>query len=144
MKIDDTILDVFHKLRSIGNDAEMCLRLVFCCELVAQDPNEEPADELLKRIATTRAEAEALAKAAKKVGKKITKRLLTTHLKTLILKRIDNVIDDKKCVHLSGSFLRVSHVSLDASGLVLADGVVHACSGTLCFGDSLRREVRLK
>lgn len=31
-----------------------------------QDPNDEPADKLLERIALARKEAEALAKAAKK------------------------------------------------------------------------------
>jgi len=35
-------------------------------ELVPQDPNDEPADKLLERIATARIEAEALAKAVKK------------------------------------------------------------------------------
>ncbi|WP_279626832.1 MULTISPECIES: hypothetical protein [Vibrio] len=35
-------------------------------ELVVQDPTDEPADNLLERIAEVRKEAEALAKAAKK------------------------------------------------------------------------------
>lgn len=46
------------------------LAKAFRGELVPQDPNDEPADELLKRIAAARAESEALAKAAKKVSKK--------------------------------------------------------------------------
>ncbi|WP_137169433.1 restriction endonuclease subunit S [Marinomonas sp. FW-1] len=46
------------------------LAKAFRGELVPQDPNDEPADQLLKRIAAARAESEALAKAAKKVGKK--------------------------------------------------------------------------
>ncbi|NVK28834.1 MAG: restriction endonuclease subunit S [Flavobacteriia bacterium] len=46
------------------------LAKAFRGELVPQNPDDEPADELLKRIAAARAESEALAKAAKKVGKK--------------------------------------------------------------------------
>ncbi|GAL03988.1 type I restriction-modification system specificity subunit S [Photobacterium aphoticum] len=44
------------------------LAKAFRGELVAQDPNDEPADKLLERIAQARKEAEALAKAAKKAG----------------------------------------------------------------------------
>ena len=54
------------------------LAKAFRGELVPQDPNDEPADELLKRIATARTEAEALAKAAKKAGKKTTGRAAKT------------------------------------------------------------------
>ena len=46
------------------------LAKAFRGELVPQDPTDEPADELLKRISAARAESEALAKAAKKVSKK--------------------------------------------------------------------------
>lgn len=46
------------------------LAKAFRGELVPQDPNDEPADKLLERIATARKEAEALAKAAKKAGRK--------------------------------------------------------------------------
>ncbi|WP_417527576.1 restriction endonuclease subunit S [Marinomonas shanghaiensis] len=46
------------------------LAKAFRGELVPQNPDDEPADELLKRIAAARAESEALAKAAKKIGKK--------------------------------------------------------------------------
>ncbi|HCG6610338.1 TPA: restriction endonuclease subunit S [Vibrio parahaemolyticus] len=42
------------------------LAKAFRGELVPQDPNDEPADKLLERIAEARKEAEALAKAAKK------------------------------------------------------------------------------
>ncbi|HIF9432208.1 TPA: restriction endonuclease subunit S [Photobacterium damselae] len=42
------------------------LAKAFRGELVEQDPNDEPADKLLERIAAARKEAEALAKAAKK------------------------------------------------------------------------------
>ncbi len=45
------------------------LAKAFRGELVPQDPDDEPAEELLKRIATARKEAEALAKAAKKTAK---------------------------------------------------------------------------
>ncbi|HGS4452140.1 restriction endonuclease subunit S [Vibrio cholerae] len=46
------------------------LAKAFRGELVPQDPNDEPADKLLERIALARKEAEALAKAAKKAAKK--------------------------------------------------------------------------
>lgn len=46
------------------------LAKAFRGELVPQDPNDEPADKLLERIAAARKEAEALAKAAKKAAKK--------------------------------------------------------------------------
>ncbi|WP_446697233.1 restriction endonuclease subunit S [Vibrio cholerae] len=49
------------------------LAKAFRGELVPQDPNDEPADKLLERIAAARKEAEALAKAAKKVGRKTAK-----------------------------------------------------------------------
>ncbi|EOI6421515.1 restriction endonuclease subunit S [Vibrio cholerae] len=45
------------------------LAKAFRGELVPQDPNDEPADKLLERIATARKEAEVLAKAAKKAAK---------------------------------------------------------------------------
>ncbi len=46
------------------------LAKAFRGELVPQDPNDEPADKLLERIALARKEAEVLAKAAKKAAKK--------------------------------------------------------------------------
>ncbi|EGR4157808.1 restriction endonuclease subunit S [Vibrio cholerae] len=46
------------------------LAKAFRGELVPQDPNDEPADKLLERIALARKEAEALAKAAKKAANK--------------------------------------------------------------------------
>jgi type I restriction enzyme S subunit len=49
------------------------LAKAFRGELVPQNPTDEPADELLKRIATARAEAEALALSAKKTAKKVGK-----------------------------------------------------------------------
>ncbi|EGR0310166.1 restriction endonuclease subunit S [Vibrio cholerae] len=46
------------------------LAKAFRGELVPQDPNDEPADKLLERIAAARKEAEVLAKAAKKAAQK--------------------------------------------------------------------------
>ncbi|EPP4080833.1 restriction endonuclease subunit S [Vibrio cholerae] len=46
------------------------LAKAFRGELVPQDPNDEPADKLLERIALARKEAEVLAKAAKKAAQK--------------------------------------------------------------------------
>lgn len=53
----------------VNNLTQSILAKAFRGELVAQDPNDEPAEKLLERIAQARKEAEALAKAAKKVAK---------------------------------------------------------------------------
>ena len=53
----------------VNNLTQSILAKAFRGELVAQDPNDEPAEKLLERIAQARKEAEALAKAAKKVTK---------------------------------------------------------------------------
>ncbi len=50
----------------VDNLSQSILAKAFRGELVPQDPNDEPADNLLERIAQARKEAEALAKAAKK------------------------------------------------------------------------------
>ncbi|AYO20039.1 hypothetical protein D0856_08025 [Vibrio owensii] len=50
----------------VDNLTQSILAKAFRGELVPQDPNDEPADKLLERIALARKEAEALAKAAKK------------------------------------------------------------------------------
>ncbi|CAM3140424.1 restriction endonuclease subunit S [Vibrio neptunius] len=50
----------------VDNLTQSILAKAFRGELVVQDPNDEPADKLLERIAKARADAEALAKAAKK------------------------------------------------------------------------------
>lgn len=50
----------------VDNLTQSILAKAFRGELVAQDPNDEPADKLLERISEARKEAEALAKAAKK------------------------------------------------------------------------------
>ncbi|EKO3518389.1 restriction endonuclease subunit S [Vibrio fluvialis] len=54
----------------VDNLTQSILAKAFRGELVPQDPNDEPAEVLLERIAQARKEAEALAKAAKKAGKK--------------------------------------------------------------------------
>ena len=53
----------------VDNLTQSILAKAFRGELVAQDPDDEPAEKLLERIAQARKEAEALAKAAKKVTK---------------------------------------------------------------------------
>ncbi|MBB1314187.1 restriction endonuclease subunit S [Aliivibrio sp. SR45-2] len=50
----------------VNNLTQSILAKAFRGELVPQDPNDEPADKLLERIAQARKETEALAKAAKK------------------------------------------------------------------------------
>ncbi len=50
----------------VDNLTQSILAKAFRGELVEQDPNDEPADKLLERIAKARVEAEALAKVAKK------------------------------------------------------------------------------
>lgn len=50
----------------VNNLTQSILAKAFRGELVPQDPNDEPADKLLERIAQARSEAEALAKATKK------------------------------------------------------------------------------
>ncbi|MCG3746037.1 restriction endonuclease subunit S [Vibrio cincinnatiensis] len=53
----------------VDNLTQSILAKAFRGELVAQDPNDEPADKLLERIAQARSEAEQLAKVAKKAVK---------------------------------------------------------------------------
>ncbi|MCD9549877.1 hypothetical protein GLP21_14700 [Photobacterium carnosum] len=63
----------------VNNLTQSILAKAFRGELVPQDPNDEPADKLLERIAQARKEAEALTKAAKKaVSKKRTTKAKTT------------------------------------------------------------------
>ncbi|WP_318435359.1 restriction endonuclease subunit S [Photobacterium leiognathi] len=63
----------------VDNLTQSILAKAFRGELVAQDPNDEPADKLLERIAAARKEADALAKAAKKAApKKRTTKAKTT------------------------------------------------------------------
>lgn len=51
----------------VDNLTQSILAKAFRGELVAQDPNDEPAEKLLERIAQARKEAEQLAKASKRV-----------------------------------------------------------------------------
>ncbi|RBO83478.1 restriction endonuclease subunit S [Marinomonas aquiplantarum] len=70
----DTIEQQVQKAQQrVDKLTQSILAKAFRGELVPQDPTDEPADELLKRIAAARAESDALAKAAKKVGKKTAK-----------------------------------------------------------------------
>ncbi len=63
----DTIEAQVKKVQTrVDNLTQSILAKAFRGELVEQDPNDEPADKLLERIAAARKEAEALAKAAKK------------------------------------------------------------------------------
>jgi type I restriction enzyme S subunit len=55
--------------KRVDNLTQSILAKAFRGELVAQDPNDEPVELLLQRIAKARKEAEALAKAAKKAAK---------------------------------------------------------------------------
>jgi type I restriction enzyme S subunit len=54
----------------VDNLTQSILAKAFKGELVPQDPNDEPAEQLLARIKAARAEAELLEKAAKKVTSK--------------------------------------------------------------------------
>jgi type I restriction enzyme S subunit len=54
----------------VDNLTQSILAKAFRGELVPQDPNDEPAEQLLARIKTARVEAELLEKAAKKVTSK--------------------------------------------------------------------------
>jgi type I restriction enzyme S subunit len=53
----------------VDNLTQSILAKAFRGELVPQDPNDEPAEQLLARIKKARLEAEAIEKAAKKVAK---------------------------------------------------------------------------
>jgi type I restriction enzyme S subunit len=56
--------------QKVDNLTQSILAKAFRGKLVPQDPNDEPAEQLLARIKTARAEAELLEKAAKKVTSK--------------------------------------------------------------------------
>ncbi|WP_205597674.1 restriction endonuclease subunit S [Paraferrimonas sp. SM1919] len=63
----DTIETQLDKARArVDNLTQSILAKAFRGELVPQDPNDEPADQLLERIKAAKAEADKLAKAAKK------------------------------------------------------------------------------
>lgn len=67
-ELADTIEAQVKKAQArVDNLTQSILAKAFRGELVPQDPNDEPADKLLERIAQARLDAEALAKAAKKV-----------------------------------------------------------------------------
>jgi type I restriction enzyme, S subunit len=64
--IDHLEAGLHAKLKSAQGLGQAILRQAFEGKLVPQDPNDEPASELLKRIAVERTELESVAKAAKK------------------------------------------------------------------------------
>lgn len=53
----------------VNNLTQSILKKAFSGKLVAQNPNDEPAEQLLAKIAKARKEAEAIEKAAKKIKK---------------------------------------------------------------------------
>ena len=66
-ELADTIEAQVKKAQArVDNLTQSILAKAFRGELVPQDPNDEPADKLLERIAQARLDAETLAKAAKK------------------------------------------------------------------------------
>jgi type I restriction enzyme S subunit len=67
--IDHLETDIAAKLKSAQGLRQSILRHAFTGQLVPQDPNEEPADELLKRIATEREERARTAASARKQAK---------------------------------------------------------------------------
>lgn len=67
--IDHLESDLEAKLKSAQALRQTILKAAFEGKLVSQHPNDEPATELLKRIAVERAERERLAKQAKKLAK---------------------------------------------------------------------------
>lgn len=64
--IDHLEADLEAKQKSAQALRQSILRHAFSGQLVPQDPNDEPASELLKRIAAERDERSRLAKAAKR------------------------------------------------------------------------------
>lgn len=63
--IDHLEADIAAKLKSAQGLRQSILRHAFTGQLVPQDPNDEPASELLKRIATERAERALMAASAR-------------------------------------------------------------------------------
>lgn len=68
--IDHIEIDIEHSLQKSESLRQSILKKAFSGQLVSQDPNDEPASELLKRIAVEKAELEAQAKQAKAATRK--------------------------------------------------------------------------
>jgi type I restriction enzyme S subunit len=66
--IDHLEADLAAKVKSAQALRQSILRDAFAGQLVPQDPNDEPASELLKRIAAEREERAQAAKAARKTA----------------------------------------------------------------------------
>ena len=65
--IDNTLQDIDGNLKKSKALRQSILKKAFSGQLVPQDPNDEPASELLKRIATEKSEQAAQAKATKAI-----------------------------------------------------------------------------
>ncbi|MAD46007.1 MAG: hypothetical protein CMH98_13480 [Oceanospirillaceae bacterium] len=68
--IDEQILEIDIALKKSEALRQSILKKAFSGQLVSQDPNDEPASELLKHIAVEKAELEAQAKQAKAASRK--------------------------------------------------------------------------
>lgn len=75
--IDHLEADLETKLKSAQSLRQAILRHAFTGQLVPQDPNDEPASELLKRIASERTARAAQVTVAKKGAMKRLKRTKT-------------------------------------------------------------------
>ena len=68
--IDEQVLEIDIALKKSEALRQSILKKAFSGQLVSQDPNDEPASELLKRIAVEKVELEAQAKQAKAATRK--------------------------------------------------------------------------
>lgn len=87
--VDSVNADIYLQLSKSEALRQSILKKAFSGKLVPQDPNDDPASELLKRIAKEKSEIEAQLK-AKKVSKKKSKKKTTT-TKKKISKKVKTV-----------------------------------------------------